>query len=158
MDAGVHQLVVFDLADQRYALHLSTVEKVHRVVQVTALPKAPACVVGIVNIGGTVVPVIDIRKRFGLPVRQIRLSDHIIVARTSRRTVALVADAVSGVARHERADVTAAPEIVANLGYVEGVIRLNGDLILVHDLDTFLSVLEEEQLERAMTAGTTGLA
>lgn len=150
MDAAIHQLVVFNLAEQRYALHLSAVERVVLIAELTALPKAPEIVLGIINVRGCVVPVVDTRRRFGLPAREVNLSDHLIIARTSRRVVALLADVVAGVVQHSRAAITAADQILRNLEYVEGVVRLDDGLIFIHDLDTFLSPVEERTLEQAM--------
>jgi purine-binding chemotaxis protein CheW len=158
MDAGIRQLVLFSLADRPYALHLSAVERIVPIAAITPLPKAPPIVRGIVNIQGVVVPVIDIRKRFGLPEREICLADHLIVARTARRTVALVADAVSGVVRQEQAQIAVPQQILANLEYVEGVLKLEDGLVLIHDLDTFLSALEEETLDRAIAGDLAGVA
>ncbi|MBI4530070.1 MAG: chemotaxis protein CheW, partial [Candidatus Latescibacteria bacterium] len=80
-----HQLVVFTLDEQRYALHLSAVERVVCSVEVTPLPKAPEVVLGVINVQGQVLPVVNIRKRFQLPERGITLTDHFIVAQTARR-------------------------------------------------------------------------
>ncbi|MBF8302857.1 MAG: cheW40H-4 [Candidatus Dadabacteria bacterium] len=60
----LNQLVVLTLDEQRYALHLSAVERIVRVVEVTPLPKAPEIVLGVVNVQGQIIPVINIRKRF----------------------------------------------------------------------------------------------
>jgi purine-binding chemotaxis protein CheW len=152
MDAAIRQLVVFNLADQRYALHLSAVERVVLIAQLTALPKAPDIVLGIINVRGCIVPVVDTRRRFGLPAREVNLSDHLIIARTSRRVVALLVDVVAGVVQHSRAAITAADQILRNLDYVEGVVKLDDGLILIHDLDTFISAVEERTLEQAMPA------
>lgn len=149
MDAATRQLVVFNLAAQRYALRLSAVERVVQIAELTVLPRAPEIVLGIVNVRGCVVPVVDTRRRFGLPAREINLSDHLIIARTSRRIVGLLADMVAGVVQHSRAAITAADQIIHNLDYVEGVIKLDDGLIFIHDLDTFLSEVEERTLEQA---------
>lgn len=152
MDAAVLQLVVFKLADQRYALHLSAVERVVRIAELTVLPKAPQIVLGIINVRGRVIPVVDTRRRFGLPARELNLSDQLIIARTSQRVVALLADVVAGVIQHSRAAITAATEILRTLDYVEGVVKLEDGLVFIHDLDTFLSPVEEQTLEQAMPA------
>ena len=81
------QLVVFFLDGQRYGLHLSTVRRVVRAVEVRALPSAPGIVLGVINIEGRIIPVINVRRRFGLPDKEIDLDDHFIVAATARRTV-----------------------------------------------------------------------
>ncbi len=74
-----NQLVVFTLEEQRYALYLSAVERIVRIVEITPLPKALEIVFGVINVQGQVVPVVDIRKRFRLPEREMSLSDQLIM-------------------------------------------------------------------------------
>jgi hypothetical protein len=78
-------IVVFNLDEQQYALHLAAVERIVRVAEITPVPKAPAIVLGVINVQGQVIPVINIRKRFRLPDREMSLSDHLIIARTAKR-------------------------------------------------------------------------
>ena len=90
------RLIVFLLDQQRYALSLASVQRVVRAVEITPLPKAPAIVSGVINIQGQIVPVVNVRRRFRLPERDVVPSDQIIVARTAARPVALAVDAASG--------------------------------------------------------------
>jgi purine-binding chemotaxis protein CheW len=145
-----HQLVVFTMDEQRYALQLAAVESVVRMVEVTLLPQAPQIVLGVINAQGRIIPVVDIRRRFRLPARDIRLSDHLLIARTARRTVALALDAVTGIVEGSAQAVITAEEILPGLEYVEGVIKLEDGLILIHDLDTLLSLEEEQTLAAAL--------
>ncbi len=119
-------------------------------VDVTPLPKGPEIVRGIINLRGTIVPVLDVRKRLRLPERQIELRDHFIVARTPKRTVAMPVDAAQGVVGVPDLEITEAKDIVAGLEYVEGVARLKDGMLLIHDLKTFLSLEEEDRLENAI--------
>ncbi len=144
------QLVVFALSDQRYGLPLSAVERVVRVVGVTALPKAPDIVLGVVNVQGRIIPVINLRRRFRLPEREIALTDQLVVAHTARRPVALAADAVTGVLEYSAREAAGARDIVPGIEYVEGVVKLADGLVLIHDLDKFLSLEEEAALDRAI--------
>jgi len=148
---ALRHLVVFTLDDRRYALHLSAVERVVPVVRITQWPKAPPIVLGVVNIAGSLVPAVDVRKRFRLPEREMRLGDHMIIARNSRRPVALIVDAAVGVIERSESEITAAAKILPAADYIEGVAKVDDDLVLIHDLDTFLTPLEERELEQAMT-------
>lgn len=85
------QLVVFRLDGQRYALSLPVVERVLPMAAVSPLPKAPAIALGVINLHGQILPVLDIRRRFGLPPGEYGLSAHLVVARTTRRWLALPA-------------------------------------------------------------------
>jgi purine-binding chemotaxis protein CheW len=143
-------LVVLTLDEQRYALPLSAVERVVRTVEVTPLPNAPDIIAGVVNVQGQIIPVADIRKRFRLPAREITLSDQLIIAHTSRRPVTLVVDAVIGVVECAEQDITAAEAIVPGTEYVKGVAKLKDGMILIHDLNSFLSLEEAQSLEDAM--------
>ncbi len=145
-----NQFVVFTLDGQAYALHLSVVERIVRVVEVTPLPKAPEIVLGVVNVGGKIIPVIDIRKRFRLHGREIDLSDQLVIANTLHRRVALVVDSVIGVIERSVPEVTAAEQILPNVKYVEGVAKLEDGMVLIHDLDKFLSLDEGKTLDDAM--------
>ena len=80
----------------------------------------------------------------------MNLSDQLIIAHTSRRTVALVADAVSGVIERSEQEVIAAEKVLPGIEYVEGVVKLEDGMILIHDLNKFLSLEEEQALDNAM--------
>ena len=141
-----NRLVVFALDVQKYALYLPAVERVVSAAKVTPLPKAPDIVLGVINIQGKVIPVVNIRKRFGLPERKIDLSDQFIIAHTSRRTVSLVVDTVSGIFEPEGEKIINSEKITPGMEYVDGVIKLEDGMILIHDIDKFLSLEEEEKL------------
>lgn len=144
-------LVVFALDDQRYALHLASVERVVRAVEITPLPKAPEMVTGVLNVRGSVIPVFNMRRRFRLAERAIRLSDQIIIAHAGRRRVALVVDAVLDVADCQEKAFLAPEEILPDLEYVTGAVKLSDGLVFIHDLATFLSLDEEAALNEALS-------
>jgi purine-binding chemotaxis protein CheW len=146
------QLVVFFLDEQRYALQLNSVERVVLVVEITPLPKAPTIVRGIINVAGTLTPVLDIRSRFNLPGRDISLSDQLIIARTAKRQVALVVDAVGEVMELPAEEQIEAGAILPGLDYLAGVVKLADGLIFIHQLDSFLSLDEENTLDTALDA------
>ena len=145
-----NQLVVFALDEQRYALHLSAVERIVRVAEVTPLPKAPEIVLGVINVQGQIIPVADIRRRFRLPEREIDLSDQLIIAKTSKRTVALVVDEVTGVIERLQQDVIPTENVLPGLEYVEGMAKLEEGMVLIHDIDKFLSLEEDRKLAAAL--------
>lgn len=149
---GWTRLVAFALDRQRYALPLAAVQGVTRAVEVTPLPKAPAIVLGVVNVRGQIIPVLNIRRRFRLPEREIDPSDQFILARAAKRTVALVVDMVVGVVARPAETVIAPEAILPGLEYVQGVMKLDDGLIMIHDLDTFLSLDEENTLDEALPA------
>jgi len=144
------QLVVFTLDENRYALYLSAVERVVRMVEITPLPKAPGIVLGVVNLQGRVIPVINMRRRFNLADREIELGDQLVIAHTPQRSVAFAADSVSSVIEYPKEKVVEAENILPGMEYVEGVVKLEDGMILIHDLDTFLSFEEAKMLDKAL--------
>ena len=109
------QLVVFCLDEQRYALPLAAVERTVRAVEVTPLPDAPPIVLGVIDVEGRVLPVLNIRRRFRLPEREVRPVDQFVIAQTVRRTVALVIDEAQGVIERPESAVVNPAQIVPGL-------------------------------------------
>lgn len=145
-------LVVFLLDGRQYALPLSTVERAVLMVEVTPLPAAPDIVSGAINVQGRIIPVVDMRMRFGLPQREAVLADQLVVARTSKRSFALAVDAVLGVAEHAEQDVITAEAILPGIEYVRGVVKLRDGMILIHDLERLLSLEEEQALDCVLSS------
>lgn len=147
---GMVKIVRFALDEFHYGLALADVERVVRLVEITSLPQAPEIVLGVVNVQGRIIPVVNIRKRFRLPERELSPEDQLILAKTWKRPVGLAVDAVAGVVELPERRVTAAQVILHGLEYVEGVARLDDGMILIHDLDKFLSLDEESALSEAL--------
>lgn len=143
-------LLVFELDTQAYALPLHQVRRALRAVAIAPLPGAPAIVLGIVDLAGTVMPVIDMRRRLGHQPRRLRPSDHIIYAHTRRRPVALLVDKTTGVIDAPPEAVVPADGVLPGLVLVEGAVKLPGGLILIHDLDRLLSLEEDAAIGQAM--------
>lgn len=149
-DGDMGSYAVLCLDDMRVALPLPCVERVVRAVYLTLLPDAPEIVLGVVNVQGRVIPAVNMRRRFRLPDREIALTDQLVIAHASQRTVALMADAVSGIFEYAEPDIVGAETILPGLEYIDGVVKLSDGLILIHNLDRFLSLEEAESLDRAM--------
>lgn len=143
-------LLVFKLDHWHCALPVSIVEKAYRAVAVTPLPETPDIILGIINVHGSLLPVVNIRKRFHLPEKKLMPSDQMIIASTHRRQIALVVDSIVDVIECADAEFVPSDTIVPGLDHVEGVIKTGSGMILVHDLDRFLSLEEEIQLDHAM--------
>jgi purine-binding chemotaxis protein CheW len=144
------QLTIFTLDERRYALRLTAVDRVVRAVHISSLPQAPGIVLGIVNVQGRVIPIINMRRRFRLPEREITLTDRLIIAHTARRQVGLMVDAVEDVMEYPRQSITGSDSILPGMEYVEGVVKLQDGMAYIHDLGQFLSLEEETSLAQAM--------
>ncbi|MFZ3385247.1 MAG: chemotaxis protein CheW [Candidatus Methanoperedens sp.] len=152
-DTKQNQLVVFSIDEHRYALPLFTIERIVRAVDVTSLPKAPEMVTGIVNVQGRIIPVVSLRQRFGLPIREIGLNDQLIVARTKERYLAFTIDAALDVVTIPEKEVVHAEEILQGMEYVLGLIKQDDGLIHILDIDSILSSGEAGSLDIAMDTG-----
>jgi len=142
----MRSLVVFSIAGQRYALNLPVVERVLRMVEVSPLPKAPIIVLGVINFHSQIIPAIDIRRRFGHSPCHYGLTSCLLVAHTSRRKLALPVDEVLGLREVPPESVTVPDSVLPGTGLVNGIAALSDGVLLIHDLDTFLSLDEEQQL------------
>ena len=148
--AQAQKLVVFILDDQRYALSLACVQRAIRVVAITPLPAVPAIVLGIIDLGGMIIPVINIRGRFNRPPRDVRLSDHLLVATTGKRTVALLVDETQGVIEASPESYALAGEILPGLELFHGAMKAEDGLILIHDLERLLCLEAETAIDLAL--------
>ena len=136
--ADSDSVVVLALDDLRFGLSMNTVERVIRAVEISPLPDAPPGVVGVINVHGRIIPVFDIRARFGLAPREMRLSDHFVIGRAGLHPVALLVDAAVDVvpgAYHSALD--ARPPL-AGVDFIEGLMMQGEHVIPIQDLGRFL--------------------
>jgi len=160
------RLLIFTLSQQRCALPLSVIERIIRVVAINPLPKAPEIVLGLINVQGRAIPVLNIRKLFRLPEIEMTLDDHIIIANTSSRPVALLVDNAEGVAEYGEEDVVASEELFPGIEHLEGVVKLkagssekpqtyggSGRIVYIYDIDKFLSLDDKAVLDRLLPPG-----
>lgn len=147
---------VLKLDEMRIALPLECVVRIIRAVHITALPAAPDIVLGVVNVAGRVIPAVNLRRRFRLPERDIRLTDRLVIVRTSKREVAFMADNASGVFEYAEPDIVHAETILPGLEYIDGIMKFNDSLILIHNLERFLSLEEEVSLDQAIAMRAGG--
>lgn len=156
MNAAVRDItgsrwVLFALDGRRFALPLESVERIVRAAEVTPLTLAPPPVLGALDVGGKILPVFDLRSRFGLPVRRVGIDDQFIIARTTRRRVVLAVDGALGVVEHEN-ELMPAGAIAPDLRHLRGVISLADGLVLIQDLERLLSPEESSALDGALRA------
>jgi purine-binding chemotaxis protein CheW len=143
-------LVIFDLGGNRYGLPAASVQEVCQAVTISPLPRAPSAIEGVLDVRGTMVPVFDVRGRFGLAPRAAGPDDHIIIASAGERSVALRVDRALDLVRVAPDQIQAAEQFSSNLRHVVGVARLADGLVVIHDLAAFLSQAEADQLAAAL--------
>jgi purine-binding chemotaxis protein CheW len=142
--------VPFSLGEAWYALELDVVERVVPMAAVIPLPRAPEVVLGAFNLHGEVVPVVDVRHRLGLAPRGFALTARFLVARAGRRRLALAVDEVAGVSEVDAGAVAVPAAVLPGLRHLKGIVTLADGLLLIQDLDAFLSLDEEARLAAAL--------
>lgn len=143
-------VVVFSIDDLRYALPLQNVERIIRAVEVTPLPKAPSIFQGVINFQGQIIPVINLRKRFGHPEREIEPEHQFGIVHTSNRLIALVVDSVAGVKEYSGKQIAATAQISPSMRFIDRVVKEEDGMILVSDPEQFLSPEEETALNQVL--------
>jgi len=129
--------IIFALDDQRYALSVKSVKNTIRSVALTYLAEAPDLVLGLLNSGGTFIPVINIREQFALPQKSIRISDRMIIAEVSTYTIAFIADSVEDVVELEQKPLDQSVDIYPGIEkFLAGISRYNGQTVLIYDINT----------------------
>ena len=149
------QLVVFRLDAQRYAVPLVVVERIVRASEITPLPNSQDIVLGAIDVAGCVLPVLNIRRRFRLPEREICPADQFLIASTTQRMVVLVVDEAQGVIERSPSEIVGAAQIVPGLDHIQGAVRLDDGLVLIHNLEKFLSLDEARALDEALNGEVT---
>lgn len=134
------------------AFRAAEVREIVRAVAIAPLPAAGQVVEGAINVRGTIVPVLDIRARLGLPAKEVALDDHIVIAAAAGRTVAFRVDEVEDVADVPDAAVAAPVTLTTAARHIAGVAALPDGAVVIADLATFLSRWEAEAIDRALAA------
>lgn len=143
------QCVTFDLNGETYALDVMRVQEVLRVGEISPVPGAPEYVLGIINLRGKVVTVIDARLRLGLSYAENTDLSRIIVLEAAGQDVGILVDGVAEVVQIPRGDIDPSPSVGNEEAarYIEGVASRDKELVIVVDVDKLLS--EEEWAELA---------
>jgi purine-binding chemotaxis protein CheW len=142
------QLVTFRIGEEEFGVDILRVQEIIRIMEITRVPKSPDFVEGVINLRGKVIPIIDLRKRFGLEVKEHDKHTRIIVIEMNNMIVGFVVDAVSEVLRIPADTVEPPPPAVMggiDSEYISGVGKLEDRLLILLDLDKLLS--QEEQAE-----------
>ncbi len=154
-DSAPLAVLTFDLAGERCALPASDVVEVVRAAFPARLPKAPAVVAGVLNVRGGLVPLLDLRRRFGLPPRPLSSDDHTIIASAAGRVVAFAVERVLDLVEIPAAEINATAEVAAGAEHLAGIARLPDGLLVIYDLHEFLSADEAVGLDRSLAEAQT---
>lgn len=140
------QLVVFSVADEIYGVDIHQVKEIIRVPEITRVPRTPDFVEGVVNLRGSVIPVLDLRKRFGFSAGEASSDQRIVVMEMGEQTVGMIVDSVSEVLQVdvERIEPASPYVVTVDSQYISGIAKLGERLIILLDANRVLSLEERE--------------
>ena len=143
------QLVIFDLADEYYGVDIAAVDSIIETQTITAVPRSPEFVEGVTNLRGVVLPVIDLRKRFGLESSELTKQTRIVVVEIDGMAVGMVVDAVTEVIRIQEESIEALSPIITTVdsSFLTGVAKVDERLIILLDLKQILSSQEASDVK-----------
>lgn len=152
-------IVGFRVGRETFGVPIEMVHEIVRVPEITAVPDAPECIEGVINLRGKIISVIDLRKRFGEQRSQPSKKNRILVVEVEGKKVGLVVDSASEVLKLPPSEIEAAPQVFqeGELNYVTGVGKLNGRLIILIDLSKILQRGELRRLNQRAEAPTAAV-
>lgn len=147
------RMVSFNVGEECYAVDIIRVQEINRMMELTRVPQSPEGVRGVINLRGRIVPVLDLRTMFGLEDTTTTDASKIIVVEIQDRTIGFIVDAVHEVLRLDLSMIEAAPSGMNNsdAGYIKGVAKVSGSLVVVLDLDLLIGADHLEQIENMDT-------
>lgn len=140
-DAGTIQVVSFRLASEEYGIEITKVQEIILVGEITRVPQTARYIKGLINLRSTVIPIVDLRLRFGMPEEQPTDETRIMVMNVRGKTIGIIVDAVSEVLRIAKDQIAPPPPTVSSLGreYLTGLAKLEKRLLILLDVECILT-------------------
>ncbi|MCX8026279.1 MAG: chemotaxis protein CheW [Thermodesulfovibrionales bacterium] len=142
------QLVTLTLGDEEYAVDILKVQEINRMKEITRVPNAPSYVEGVINLRGKVIPVVNLRAKFGLMDKEKDDKTRIMIMDIQGITMGLIVDSVSEVLRIPTSIVEPTPPMASNISseFIKGIAKLDERLIILLDMDRLLGKSEDTEL------------
>jgi purine-binding chemotaxis protein CheW len=146
---GTMQLVSFRLDQEEYGIEITKVQEIILMGEITRVPQTPNFIKGLINLRSTVIPIVDLRLRFGLKEEPATDDTRIMVVNVAGKTIGIIVDAVSEVLRISQEQIAPPPPTVAGLGreYLTGLVKFDKRLLILLDIDRILASEETQSLE-----------
>ena len=143
------QWVTFKLDNETYGINVMRVQEVLRYTEIAPVPGAPSYVLGIINLRGNVVTVIDTRQRFGLNSGEISDNTRIVIIEADKQVVGIMVDSVAEVVYLRQSEIETAPNVgnEESAKFIQGVCNKNGELLILVELDKMMTEEEWSELE-----------
>lgn len=146
------QLVSFTLDKEEFGIDILKVQEINRTPNITRVPNCPDFIEGVINLRGRIVPIIDLRKRFGMRATEQNKDTRIIVVEVLSKVVGFIVDSVSEVLRIPHSVIDAPPALVAGIRaeFIEGIGKLENRLLILLNLEKILSSTELQTIDTAI--------
>lgn len=146
----VLQWVTFQLEDETYGINVMQVQEVLRYNEIAPVPGAPSYVLGIINLRGNVVTVIDTRLRFGLPQTKVTDNSRIVIIESDKQVIGILVDSVAEVVYLKKSEIDTAPNVGTDESsrFIQGVSNREDELLILVDLDKMLTDDEWDEIAR----------
>lgn len=134
------QLVSFKLGDEEFGVNIQKVKEINRMIQITKVPNAPSFVKGVVNLRGSIMPIIDLREKLNMPPKEDDKSTRIIILDLENKTIGFIVDEVSEVLRISNSILEPPPDMVGGVDadYITAVAKLENRLLILLDIEKAL--------------------
>jgi purine-binding chemotaxis protein CheW len=143
------KIIVFALGHEEYGVEVEKVKTIERMQQMTRVPKTPPFIKGVINLRGVVIPIIDLRSRFGLPEKEVTENSRMIIVATGNIEVGMIVDSANDVIDIDGSLVESPPEIVGGIRakYLDGIAKVGERLLVLLNLEQVLNKEELMELE-----------
>ncbi|MGB9813171.1 MAG: chemotaxis protein CheW [Thermovenabulum sp.] len=137
---NLNQYVIFRLGDEEYGINILQVKTIEKVLPITRIPRAPYYVKGVINLRGEIIPVIDLKKKFNLPERELTPDARIIIVSVSDVTIGMIVDSATEVIQlpQEAVEPANSVNVGINSDFIEGVGKLEDRLLIILNLEKLL--------------------
>ncbi|SHM11258.1 purine-binding chemotaxis protein CheW [Caldanaerovirga acetigignens] len=142
----IRQLVVFKLGQEEYAVDIMQVNTIERMMPITRVPKAPDFVEGVINLRGEIIPVIDLKKKFGIATGEVTGDTRIIIVMLDDLTVGMIVDSATEVVQLAQDSIEPPPSVAGNISsdFLEGIGKIGERLLIILNLEKILKPGEAE--------------
>ncbi len=143
------QIVVYQVGGEEFGSDIASVDSIIRMQPLSRIPHSPFFVEGITNLRGSILPVVDLRKRFGMPVGEISNETRIVVINFENLKLGMIVDAVLEVVTADEASVEAPPPMVTTVKgeFISGIFKIEERLVILLDLGKVLAPSEQDSLQ-----------
>ncbi|TYP53787.1 chemotaxis protein CheW [Thermosediminibacter litoriperuensis] len=144
----MRQIVVFGLGEELYGIDIFDLQEIIRMVEITHIPRAPHFIEGVINLRGRIIPIIDLKKRFGLADGEITKDSRIIVVNIDDAVAGLIVDHVTEVAALKEEDLEKPPEaLTIDARFIQGLAKMGDRIVILIKTSEILNVTEKHQLK-----------